>query len=77
MKKPKITIVKKWDGHVYGIYDVIQINWYDENNPELSSIRVDFDKNMMLMFPLQTAEGVNTKTFENFQGNLIGHIVEE
>ena len=77
MKKQKITIVKKLDGHVYGIYDVIQINWYDGNNPELSSIRVDFDKNIMLMFPLQTAEGVNTKTFENFQGNLIGHIVEE
>jgi hypothetical protein len=77
MKKQKITIVKKLDGHVYGVYDVIQINWYDGNNPELSSIRVDFDGNMMLMFPLQTAEGVNTKTFENFQGNLIGQIVEE
>jgi hypothetical protein len=31
----------------------------------------------MLMFPLETAEGVNIKTFESPIGYLIGHIVEE
>jgi hypothetical protein len=77
MKKQKITIVKKLDGHVYGIYGVIQINWYDGDNTELASILVDFAGNRMLMFPLETAEGVNIKTFENPIGNLIGHIVEE